>query len=241
MNRLKTALLLVCTLCFVLLGASMPELAAKMQDVRIGKRREEAEFRSVNLTLWQEGDVGPVLHLLAQEHMEGFWEGQTAMTEADACRAALAVMEALHAHGLLPTGEWEALSQADGSAEPYLLVGEDGSSVLIWGCIWNCDAGLFITVDDTTGKAVRILVENALADVETTEEDIFLQLKRWDLFFQDYYNVEFVELTGINDDSSLTEDGLPLLSDVRFFRKDGSGIFNLRLEISKNWVFFNYS
>ena len=72
-NRLKTALLLVCTLCFVFLGASMPELAAKMQDVRIGKRREEAEFRSVNLTLWQEGDVGPVLHLLAQEHMEGFW------------------------------------------------------------------------------------------------------------------------------------------------------------------------
>ena len=41
--------------------------------------------------------------------------------------------------GLLFIGDQEMVKSAEGRAEPILLIGEDGSSALVWNCYWIGD------------------------------------------------------------------------------------------------------
>lgn len=228
---------LFAALFFVVLGATLPYLASQMQDAQISKFQKKMELSDINLTLWQEGDVGAILRLISKEHAESVWEGKTVLAKEDAYRAALDVMETLDHYGLLPEGELEYAAQADGFAEPQLLVGEDGSSALIWACTWDYDSGTYITVDDATGKAVRILVRNVPTDGDVMEDTAFW-VDKWSVFLQDYYDFNRMDVK-VAEDSVMISDR-PSWFRIRLSPKDGTTIYDLDLEITSDYVFFNY-
>lgn len=96
MKYLKKYTLLLFALVFITLGAVLPYLTSQMQDAQIGGLQKNLELSTVNLTLRQEGDVGPVLQLMSKKHTEGSWEGETVLAKADACQAALTAAEELN-------------------------------------------------------------------------------------------------------------------------------------------------
>lgn len=247
MNYLKRYFLLLPTLCFIVLGASMPHLASWLQDAQIHSYHEKKELNAVNLTLRQEDNVGPVLQLMSKTHTESAWTGKTVLTEAEACQAALTVMETLDQYGLLPKGDLERFRKAERNSQPQLLVGEDGSSALIWAT-WDLDLGTFITLDDATGKAVRIQINNGLTNGSDTE-NVYSLLEQWNVFLQDYYDIEQigtnVRLYGVERTDTkvyLYESGSALLAqvDLRYSSKDGTLFYDFNLKIASNHIFFNY-
>lgn len=235
MKYLKKYMLLCSTLFFIILGAAMPKLASKIQDAQISGFQKKTELSTVNLTLRQESDVGPVLHLMSKDHDESPWDGETRLSKADASHAALAVAETLNQHGLLPEEKLKDMSQSDGDAKPLLVVGEDGSSALIWSCTWDDAPDDFITVDDATGKAIRILVRNEPTDDGTTE-DIYTYQDRWLVFLQDYYDIE---LTDVIEDSNKTNGKLSVLCALHFSSKDGATLYDFSLNITSDYMLFN--
>lgn len=236
MKRLKNYTLLPFALAFILLGAALPYLTSQLQDSRISGLQKDSELSSVNLTLRQEGDVGPVLQLMSKKHTEGSWKGETVLAEGDASHAALAVAEELNCYGLLSEMQLKKLEQTDMFVEPQLLVGEDGSSALIWACTWDDAPGTFITLDDATGKAVRILADSAQTETDSAE-DIYIRLEKWYSFFRDYYDIQLMET---KEDAFRTYSSTSNLFNMCFSSKDGTAVYNLNLEITDDCVFFNY-
>lgn len=241
MKYLKKYTLLLFALVFIILGAVLPYLTSQMQDAQISRLQKILELSTVNLTLRQEGDVRPVLQLMSKKHTEGSWEGETVLAKADACQAALAVLETMDQYGLLPEGSLKRFWKTVGYAEPQLLVGEDGSSALIWACTWEGIPGTYITLDDTTGKAVRILTENEPTDGGPVESTRF-QTEKWAIFLQDYYDIDLetkFETTLVNENAA--KGGLWILSnEIYFSSKDGTILNGLNLQITNDCVFFNY-
>lgn len=227
----------------------MPHLASWLQDAQIHAYHEKKELSAVNLTLRQADHVGPVLQLMSKQHTQSDWAGKTVLTEAEAQQAALTVMEMMDQYGLLPKGDLERFREAEGNAQPQLLVGEDGSSALIWACTWDFDIGSSITLDDATGKAVRILVNNGLTNGGNTE-DVYYQLEKWNVFLQDYYDIEQlgtnVHLYGMEQAGTKVylygygaNSTLLAQVDLRYRSKDGAMLYNFGLKITNRYIFFN--
>ncbi len=234
MKYLKKYILPVSALAFIILGASLPYLTLKMQDNQISRFREKMELSTINLTLRQESDVLFVLQLISKEHTESSWTGKTVLTKADASRAALTVMETLDRCSLLPEGELELLKQSDGDAEPFLLVGEDGSSALIWACTWHSSPGIYITLDDATGKAVRILTANSQTETSLAEE-VYIQQNRWNAFLQSYYDIKLTEVKERESGYDVTTSFV-----MCFSSKDDTIKYEFNLELESGHTFFNY-
>lgn len=250
MKYLKRYVLLFPTVFFIVLGAVMPDLTSWMQDAQLNAYHEKTELKAVNLTLRQEDDVGPVLQLMSKQHTESDWAGKTVLTEAEAQQAALTVMETMAQYGLLPKGDLECFQKEEGNAQPQLLVGGDGSSALIWACTWDFDIGTFITLDDATGKAVRMLINNDMESDGTTE-NVYSQLEKWNGFLQDYYDIEQVgsnvHLYGIEQAGTKVylygygaNSTLLAQADLRYCSKDGATVYDFNLKITNNHIFFNY-
>lgn len=246
MKRLKNYMLLLSALAFILLGAAMPYLTSQIQDAQVIGLQKKLELNTVNLTLRQEGDVGPVLQLISQPHTESSWEGETVLSKTDACQAALTVLETMDQYDLLPEGAIERFRETQGHAQPQLLMGEDGSSALIWTWTWYDAFGTFITLDDATGKAVRILSESEPTDSYPVESTRF-RLEKWIMFLQDYYGMELTDIeesihsanVTTKSDSYVSSDGSARF-DLCFSAKGGTELYDLKLEIEYNWDLFNY-
>lgn len=236
MNRLRKYALLSLTLFFILLGAAMPKLASQIQDLQIRGFRKEMKLNAIKLTLKQKNNVGLALQLISKTHTESPWTGETVLTAADARQAALDTLMTMEQYGLL--SEWDAkrFRTADGNAEPQLLVGGDGGAALIWFCTWEDSLALYITIDDATGKAVRILTERAETGAGLPENGSAYPGK-WFAFLQDYYGLELTAGYRASDGSGTS---LPGLFHLLFSSEDGSMQYDLNLEITDNFVFFNY-
>ena len=235
--KVKKYALLFSTFLFIITGAAMPYFASQMQDIQISGFQKTLELSTVSLTLRQENDVLLAVQLIAREHSESRWEGKTVLSKADASRAALAVMESLNQYDLLPEDDLERFLESERYVEPHLLVDENGSSVLIWACTWDYSPGTFITIEDTTGEAVRILTKTMPMDSSNMEEDIFIQLEKWYVFLQDYYDIE---LTEAKEDAYRSSGSLPASFVMCFSSKDGTTDCELNLNITDGYTFFNY-
>lgn len=235
MKYLKKYILPVSALAFIVLGAALPYLTLKMQDNQISRFRGKTELSTINLTLRQESDVLFVVQLVSsKKHTESPWTGNTVLTKAEASRAALTVMETLDRYSLLPEGELELLKQSECDAEPFLLVGEDGSSALIWGCTWHSRPGTFITLDDATGKVVRILTANSQTETSLAEE-VYIQQNRWNAFLQSYYDIKLTEVKERETEYDLTTSFV-----ICFSSKDDTIEYQFNLELESGYTFFNY-
>lgn len=237
MNRLKKYSLLLSALFFIILGACMPYLASKMQDTQISELQKKLELNTVDLTLRKENDVGPLLQMISTEHKEGDWKGETVLTEANACLAALNAIDTMVSYGLLPYETLERLSKDNGMAYPFLLLTEDGGSALIWMCYWEDSPEPLITLDDTSGKAVRMAIYNIPTDGGISEEDIHFQLEMWIAFLRDYYDIELIDV----QEMVYRKDSVYSSSfDLRFSSKDGADFYDFCLNISSDYIHFNY-
>jgi len=233
MRRVKTCLLLLCAVLCVALGAAMPELTSRMQNTRISQFQKKLELNPVELTLRQE-DVSQAIQLLSQDYIESIWKGKTRLTEEDAWSEALTAVEAMEFYGLFPMGESEFLKKVGGSGEPHLLVAEDGSSALVWDCTWGFDSETFFSVDDTTGKVVRISLFKDLTDI-MYEEDYAL-LECWALFLQDYYDIR---LADVREGCEPAGGGPGPLYQLRFTAADGTEL-TFSLQLMENYFLLNF-
>lgn len=239
MKAWKTVLLAVVTLCVAVLGAAMPLLASRVQDARTENLWKEEKLSAVALTLRREDDVAPVLELMGKKCTESLWTGKTVLEKEDASEAALAALRAMDSFDLLPAGETERLEQAERTAEPHLLVAEDGSSALLWMCTWEDVSETFITVDDATGKAVRIMVRNSLDYEGSVTEDFLMgkpsQMEKWGSFLEDYYGLQLEKLQQVSPEET---DGLTA-SFLLHFSAGEENFLVLSLELSE-CTLFNY-
>lgn len=236
MKYLKKYILLLFALAFIALGAVLPYFTSQIQDAQINELQKKTELSTVSLMLRQEDDVWPALQLISEEHMESVWTGKTALTKADASKAALTTMETMDQYNLLPEDHLGPFLKSECHAESHLLVAEDGNSVLVWVCTWDDSPGTSIMIDDTTGKAVQILTENAHKETDSLE-GVYIHLERWYLFLQDYYDIE---LTEVKENHYSVKNGVSALFSMWFSSRGGTMLNNLSLEITNTSVFFNY-
>lgn len=241
MKAWKTVLLAVVTLCVAVLGAAMPLLASRVQDARTENLWKEEKLSAVALTLRREDDVAPVLELMGKKCTESLWTGKTVLEKEDASEAALAALRAMDSFDLLPAGETERLEQAERTAEPHLLVAENGSSALLWMCTWEDVSETFITVDDATGKAVRIMTGGAPMDSQgAVQEDWMVggsrsQLEKWSSFLQEYYGLELKKCQQVSPE----ETDNSAASFLLHFSAGEGNFLVLSLELSE-CTLFNY-
>lgn len=244
MRILKKYALLLSTLSFILLGAAMPYLVSQIQDHQGSGFQKKMELSSVTLSLRQERAVGPVLQLMSKEYSVSPWSGETVLDGEFICRAALTELEAMVNYGLLSAGTLEVLEKAGRTAEPLLLVAEDGSSALVWECTWEYDAAV-ITTDDVTGKIVRLLVRTAPTggsasgvgkpSGEDVKEEVNFRLEEWIVFLQSYYDIE---LTDIEEDRYQTDNGPVVLFHMRFSAKDDIAVYDFIVNITSDYILF---
>lgn len=239
MRFLKTYWMVALATLFIVLGLAMPQIGAFIQNQQFEKQQQVFDLSAINLALQNEHDVLPVLQLVATEHTENPWEGEAFMTENEAKQAALTVMSSLDSYSLLPEGDLERYQTAHLEIKPNLFVDNDGNSALVWNCVWDCDSGTFITMDDATGKPVRILVNNALTD-NASEETVETQLEKWRRFISDTYGLNGADIRENGSRSRSNTSGsfvVPLSSSEN---ETTSVECNSNLEITDDYTFFNY-
>lgn len=241
MKCLKKHLLLLSALLLIVLGAVMPNLVSQMQDTQIRKFHKKLELNTVNLTLRQETDAGLVLQLLQQEYTETIWEGETSLIAEDACHAALTAIKEMDSYGLFEDVALEQLDSGAGEAVPLLLVAEDGSSSVVWNCDYYSvsDRGetqiYLVTVDDTTGKLLRVLMSDSSTDTGQAQGEIdLLKLEKWIVFLRNYYGIEPVDAT------RSAHGDIARCFDMLFCSKDGSEYYSLKLDLFDGFMMLNY-
>lgn len=242
MKIIKNCLFALAALFFVTLGAAMPYLASRMQDARLSGFQKKSELNSVNLTLQQKMEnVIPALEMISKDYTETLWKGKTALSESDAQQSAFEVLAMMSLYGLPPE---RIAVKSDGSTEAVLLIAEDGSSALVWMCTWNFESSLVsITVDDATGKAVRMIETHEQLYDDVLIDDIYIGMESWLGFLQDYYDgfIDTIEELGAAE--AVMENGSIRRSAgfvVKIYLNDGSGPYDFDLEIASDYTFFNY-
>ena len=186
MKGVRQYILPLLTFLLIATGAAMPFAVSWVQDNRIRGLQEEFPLSTVNLKLQQEVGVSQVLRLISGSCNSIPWEEETKLTAQEAVEAAMAAVAELEAYGLLASGTIDRIRDKESWAEPILLIGEDGSSALVWNCYWSGDRRdlyLFL-IDDATGKAVELVVSSpTLRDTEAAHA----LFANWNTFLQDYY------------------------------------------------------
>lgn len=266
MRYLNNLLLALVALAFVFLGAAMPYLVSMIQDARLSGFRKNSELNRVNLSLHQEMDnVIPALEMLLKEYSETLWQGETVLTEKIALQAAFNVIEAMDKYSLLQNAvsarssstysvssvgkqpDAVTIDRSSATAEKawsVLLEAKDGSKSLIWKCNWHFkDYWATVSLDDSTGKAVGIHIDNLNSNFKLTPDDIQLQLEYWIIFLQDHYDGDIIYAEMIDEAAELFDDGNTRWSaifDIRISPTVGTELFNFTLEIASDYTLFNY-
>lgn len=238
MKLLKKYWMLGAAALCIMLGLALPQIVSYLQNRQFENEESVFDLNTMNLAFQDENDVFSVLRLVSVEHTENPWEGESLMTEAEAAEAAVDIIESLDQHSLLPEGDLERYQVADLEVKPNLFVDQNGNSALVWNCVWDCDSGTFITMDDTTGKPVRILINNTLAD-NTSEETAETQLEKWRRYLLDTYNIDS---TSIRENGQQASDSLSASVMVSEDSEDPNRVAkrSINLLITNGYSFFNY-
>ena len=236
MRTIKRYILPLFTLVLITVGAAMPLAVSQMQDSRISSLREEFLLNTVNLTLQQDVGVSLVLRLIAGECNSILWEEETKLTAQEAVEAAMEAAAELEAYGLLASGTVDRMRDKESWAEPILLIGEDGSSALVWNCYWSGDRRdlyLFL-IDDATGKAVELVVSSPTPRDTEAAHALFAN---WHTFLQDYYGMEIISVK--EDSQELDSEGVVFQFSLGADLQDGLALCELELKMLDGVTTFN--
>lgn len=237
MKTVKQALLLLCTLALVGLGAAMPWLSAWMQDGRTGGLREEFDLNTVNLTLRKDAEAADTLRLLSGTYNALNWGGETALDPGDVVGAASAASKQLAEKGLLD--ERFVLPSDPGGVDvvPLIIVSEDGAfSAVVWFCAWGEQNSRYFYLDDATGKMVGgWFRRSGRLNVSEFNE----QLREWVSFCEDYYGVSVVDIGWANGNPVWKGELIGGSTFVMTLQPEQGGPFELRLEFYELTVELN--
>ena len=194
MKLLKKWALPLCALLLAAAGAALPYAAAAVQDAQVSHMRENRLLEEVNLTLQRGGETLDMLRLAAGPNLGMPWDGETRLTAEEAANAARTFAEKAAAAGMIP-GWPEAIERGQMrqqiydedvqlyggiAVEPYLLVSQEESSLS--GVFWSCwGDGLpsgNITIDDSTGMMVQMILSTGVA---------LAKARDWADFLSGYY------------------------------------------------------
>ena len=237
MKAAKQALLLLCTLALVGLGAAMPWLSAWMQDGRTGGLREEFDLNAVSLTLRRDAGAVDTLRLLSSNHSELVWNGETTLDPGDVLGAVNTVLNQLAEKGLLDERSIPPSDPARVDILPLLILSEDGAlSAVVWFCTWNePDYGYFY-LDDATSKMVYSgLWRSGRLSVPEFNE----QLKEWVRFCEEYYGVDVSDMRWDNGNPVMNGELIGGSAFVMTLQPEQGGPYELRLAFYELTVEFN--
>lgn len=253
-NTLRRYLPSLFTLLLIALGAAMPWLSAAVQDAQIGKLQEDMDLNTISLTLLQNEGLEQSLRIASSEYVNIPWSSGTALTEEQALQTAVETLDVMYSFGLLQKKGMQVLSKVGMTAEPCLMVAEDGGSALVWSCRWADEDTAFctITVDDASGKAVQLHLSTLAETVDASSsqtmggltiystkaiENCWLLLDMWASFLQHYYGAT---LTTVTELEYFPNGGANFLLDLEFYGDDTAQICSLSLEIYPDEVRFNF-
>lgn len=236
MRTIKRYLLPLLTVLLIIVGAAMPLIVSKMQDSRINNLREEFPLSTVNLRLQQDIGVSPALRLISGEYNSILWEEETQLTKQEAIDAAMTAVKKMEDLGLLFIGNQETVKSAEGRAEPILLIGEDGSSALVWNYYWNSEIPCLMWIDDAAGKAIQFLVSSPSP---RDTDDAHALFANWTVFFQEYYGVEIVSVK--EESRSMDSGGILYQFIFEADLQDGLDVCELELELYDGMATFNFN
>lgn len=253
MKIIKNGLLILAALFFVLLGAAMPYLASRMQDAQLSGFQKNSELNRVNLTLQQgEEELSPAsenfvstLEILSRNYAETTWMGKTALSREDASQLALSALGTMENSGLTLGMAISSFAENGAKLNPVLLASDDGSSALVWEwSYWRTGYSMVhITLDDATGKLVRMIetIEQPYDDMPL--EDLYVRMSNWLGFIQEYYDC-FIESTEESNAAERVFDDGHIQRSVEFSigltPMDGSEPLTFSLDIGSDYTFFNY-
>lgn len=230
MKYVRRAVLPLCTLLLIVLGAAMPWLAARAQDQRLRGLQERFDLDAVSLILRQDAGVGDTLRLLAGNYTMLPWGGETVHDPGE-------VRALIHEPGALlaQAGIDGKYVLASYDMRPLLAVSEDGSlSAILWYSVWGEGGSRWFLLDDATGKLVggRFRRSGGLV-VEVVNN----QLLGWEDFCQDYYGIDIVGIRWEGDDGNfkMTEGSTCIL----ILQPEYSEPFEVRLAFYSLTVGFN--
>ena len=236
MRTIKRYLLPLLTVLLIIVGAAMPLTVSKMQDSRINNLREEFPLSTVNLRLQQDIGVSPALRLISGECNSILWEEETQLTKQEAIDAAMTAVKKMEDLGLLFIGNQETVKSAEGRVEPILLIGEDGSSALVWNYYWSSEIPCLMWIDDAAGKAVQFLVSSPSP---RDTDDAHALFANWTVFFQEYYGVEIVSVK--EESRSMDSGGVLYQFIFEVDLQDGLDVCELELELYDGMATFNFN
>ena len=148
----------------------------------------------------------------------------------------MAAAAELEAYGLLASGTTDGIRDKESWAEPSLLIGEDGSSALVWNCYWSGDRRdlyLFL-IDDATGKAVELVVSSPTPRDTEAAHALFAN---WNTFLQDYYGMEIISVK--EDSQELDSEGVVFQFSLGADLQDGLALCELELRMLDGVTTFN--
>ena len=236
MKRVKQYILPLLTFLLIAAGAAMPFAVSWVQDNRISGLQEEFPLSTVNLKLQQDIGVSPALRLISGECSSILWEEETQLTKQEAVDAGMTAVQKMTDLGLLFIGDQEMVKSAEGRAEPILLIGEDGSSALVWNCYWSGDRrDLYLClIDDATGKAVELVVSSPTPRDTEAAHALFAN---WNTFLQDYYGMEIISVK--EDSQELDSEGVVFQFSLGADLQDGLALCELELRMLDGVTTFN--
>lgn len=233
---MKKYILLPITLFFIVMGAAMPYLTFQMQDAKLNGYQKEVQLSHNSLAGRNYDDIEPVLRLISNPHNEDYWEGKTALRRSEVYNAVKDTLKYLCRYDILPEEILENTDETEWSLEPCVLWDIDSDeSALVWMCTWAFD-GNFMAIDDATGKAVRIIAGSSSTDENSEDNDIYYKLNQWVDFLRDYYDMEILS----SEENELDDSGNDTNQFTLRFSSKGSSYFDLCIDISDNFTFFNY-
>ena len=236
MKWVKQYILPLLTFLLIAAGAAMPFAVSWVQDNRISGLQEEFPLSTVNLKLQQDIGVSPALRLISGECSSILWEEETQLTKQEAVDAGMTAVQKMTDLGLLFIGDQEMVKSAEGRAEPILLIGEDGSSALVWNCYWSSEIPCLMWIDDAAGKAVQFLVS---CPTPRDTDDAHVLLANWTVFFQEYYGVEIVSVK--EESRDMDSGGILYQCIFEVDLQDGLDVCELKLELFDGMATFNFN
>lgn len=228
MKTVKQALLLLCTLALVGLGAAMPWLSAQMEDKRVNDLRDEFGLDDLSLILRRDSGAADTLRLLGWPHDTLPWGGKTALDPSDVERAAYDVSVQLVEAGLMDS-KYGPLHLDDWI--PMLVMSGDGtSSAIVWHCAWG--EGRYFFFDDATGKLASGLFRRPGGMAVSAVNE---QIDAWINFCRDYYGADLVDVCWEGDGAKLQAGGACILT----FLSEQDQTFDIRLVFNERSIVFN--
>lgn len=236
MKEIKKYILLPITFILIIIGSAMPYVVSRIQDRKSLDYKTDVQLNVNSLVGRSKDDFVPAMIALSNHPAGEYWEGKTLLSRDEVTDYANDIMKTLQNYNLVSLISDENYDETEWNLEPRVLSDSNGDeTILIWICNRVVD-GNFVVIDDATGKAIGMMLNNFIDDEQYEKDDVYYKLDQWNSFLQAYYDMEILSA---EEEQQIDDDSL-IEFRLRFLESDDSEYFELNLDISEEYSFFNF-